>query len=180
MSCRGVPRLERVRDEWLETPHPELHMRTPRSIKNRERARLPEGGAYDPIDADCPCCQMLADMPGPSFWHLDGTNMVWEFAFAIRQKTREEWDKEQAEWAELDRRREAEWREDRSLGLVCARRAWSWIRRQHCRRNCARLRDICERHPRPLARIGLGVASRVACPRLILNTLPGSDFVRGN
>lgn len=112
-----VPRLERVRDEWLATPDPELHMRTPRSIIDRERARLPEGGAYEPIDVDCPCCQMLADMPGPSFWHLDGSSMDWEFAFAIHQKTREEWDKEQADWAELDRRHDAEWKERRSLGL---------------------------------------------------------------
>ena len=38
-----VPRLEQVRDEWLNTPDPECHFRTPRSIIDRERQRLPEG-----------------------------------------------------------------------------------------------------------------------------------------
>ena len=112
-----VPRLEQLRDEWLETPDPEHHMRTPRSIIDREWARLPEGGAYDMIDPDCPCCQMLADMPGPSFWHLDGSSMDWEFAFDIYHKTREEWDEDQRGWAELSRRRDAEWKERRRLGL---------------------------------------------------------------
>ena len=67
-----VPRLESVRDEWLDTPDPECHGRTPRSIIDRERARLPEGmSGHDAIvDPDCPCCQMMADMPGPVFWHL--------------------------------------------------------------------------------------------------------------
>ena len=37
-----VPRLESVREAWLDTPDPECHGRTPRSIIARERARLPE------------------------------------------------------------------------------------------------------------------------------------------
>src|SRR4029077_13742119 len=38
-----VPRLERVREAWLDAPDPECHGRTPRAVIDRERARLPEG-----------------------------------------------------------------------------------------------------------------------------------------
>ena len=114
-----VPRLERVRDEWFETRDPECHFRTPRSIIDRERARLPEGmsGHDAMVDPDCPCCQMLADMPGPMFWHLDGCNMDNEFAFDIYRRTREEWDEEQRSWAELDRKLDAKRAERKRLGL---------------------------------------------------------------
>lgn len=104
-----VPRLESIRDAWLDTPDPELHGRTPRSVINRERARLPEAmfGHDAIIDPDCPCCRMLADMPGPTFWCLDGCNMDDDFAFDIRHRTREEWEAEQREWDEFDRRFDA-------------------------------------------------------------------------
>ena len=115
-----VSRLENVRDEWLETPDPECHGRTPRSIIDRERARLPEGvSGHDAIiDSDCPCCQMLADMPGPMFWHLDGNGMDDDFAFDIHHRTREEWEEEQREWEEHSRRFDAERNERRRLGVT--------------------------------------------------------------
>jgi hypothetical protein len=108
-----VSRLESVRDHWLEMPNPEYHGRTPRSIIDRERVRLPETmSRHDAIiDADCPCCQMLADMPGPMFWHLDGSSMDNDFAFDISHRTREEWEAEQRQWEEYNRRFEAEWAE---------------------------------------------------------------------
>ena len=114
-----VPRLERLRDAWFEMPDPECHFRTPRSIIDRERARLPEGmsGHDAMVDPDCPCCQMLADMPGPTFWHLDGCNMDNEFAFDIYRRTREEWGEEQRSWAELDRKLDAKQAERKRLGL---------------------------------------------------------------
>src|SRR4051794_6261915 len=92
-----VPCLEIIGDHWLETPDPECHDRTPRSIIDRERARLPEGmsGHEAIIDADCPCCQMMAGLPGPMFWHLDGSGMDDDFAFDIHHRTRQEWDAEQ-------------------------------------------------------------------------------------
>ena len=37
-----IPRLERIRDAWLDTPDREFHSRTPRSIINRERAACPK------------------------------------------------------------------------------------------------------------------------------------------
>ena len=115
-----VPRLEGVRDEWLDSPDWENHGRTPRSIIDRERARLPEAmsGKDAIIDPDCPCCQMLADMPGPMFWHLDGCNMDDDFAFDIYHRTREEWDEEERRREEFDRRFNAEWAERERLGVT--------------------------------------------------------------
>lgn len=100
-----VARLEHIRDEWLDTPDPECHLRTPRSIIDRERARLPEAlfGRDAMIDPDCPCCQMLADLPGPTFMHLDNSGMDWEFPFDIYCRTREEWEAQQREYAEMSR-----------------------------------------------------------------------------
>ncbi len=101
-----ICRLEMLRDQWLETSDwMDLHGRTPASVIARERARLPEGmtGAEAVIDHDCPLCQMMADMPGPVFWHLDGCNMDDDFAFSFH-RTREEWEAEQREFEEMDRR----------------------------------------------------------------------------
>ncbi len=115
-----VPRLEQVREEWFVTPDPECHFRTPRSIIDRERQRLPEGmsGHDAMVDPDCPCCQMLADMPGPTFWHLDGSGMDWgEFAFDIYRRTREEWEAEQRDWEEFSRKCDARDAERRRLGV---------------------------------------------------------------
>ncbi len=115
-----VPRLERMRDEWLDAPDPELHGRTPRSVIDRERARLPEGmsGHEAIIDHDCPLCQMMADESfGPTFWHLDGCNMDDDFAFDIYRRTREEWEAERREWDELSRKMDAKWAERERLGV---------------------------------------------------------------
>ena len=115
-----VSRLEHVGQTWLDTPDPECHGRTPRAIIDRERARLPEGvsGREAMIDPDCPCCQMMGDMPGPWFWHLDGCNMDNDFAFDTSFRTREEWEAEQREWEERSRRSDAEWAERERLGVT--------------------------------------------------------------
>ena len=115
-----VPRLERTREEWLDAPDYEFHSRTPRSIINRERARLPEGmsGHDAMVDLDCPCCQMIGEMPGTTFWHLDGCNMDDEFAFDMDRRTRKEWEEEQREWEEQARRFDAEWSERERLGVT--------------------------------------------------------------
>ncbi|MEX2119866.1 MAG: hypothetical protein WD847_09750 [Pirellulales bacterium] len=115
-----VPRLESIREAWLDAPDPECHGRTPRSIIERERARLPEGmsGHDAMIDPDCPCCQMMADLPGPGFWHLDGSGMDDDFAFDIYRRTREEWEEERRGWEERSRRFDAEWSERKRLGVT--------------------------------------------------------------
>jgi len=130
-----VPRLESVREAWLDTPDPECHGRTPRSIIDRERARLPEGlSGHDAIvDPDCPCCQMMSDMPGPVFWHLDGSGMDDDFAFDLYRRTREEWEEEQRGWEEHSRRFNAEWAERERLGVAdstpgCDRENAVWSR----------------------------------------------------
>ena len=89
-----IPRLERVREGWLDSPDLDFDGRTPRSIIDREQARIPEVVPEHEamIDPDCPCCQMLAELPGPMFWHLDASGMDQEFAFSIYERTREEWE----------------------------------------------------------------------------------------
>jgi len=115
-----IPRLEGMVEAWLDTPDPEFHGRTPRSIIARERARLPEAmsGHDAMIDPDCPCCQMMGEMSGPWFWHLDGSEMDDEFAFDIFRRTREEWEEEQRGWEEHRRRFDAEWAERKRLGVT--------------------------------------------------------------
>lgn len=118
-----VPRLETVRDAWFDEPDRECHGRTPRSVINRERARIPEAisGHNAIIDPDSPCCQMMADMPGPMFWHLDGCNHDDDFAFDTRHKTREEWEQERRKWDEHSRRFNEEWDERKRLGVTDSR-----------------------------------------------------------
>jgi len=115
-----VPRLESVREAWLDTPDHEFHRRTPRSIIARERARLPEvvSGHDAMIDPDCPCCQMLSEMPGPTFWHFDGSSMDDEFAFDIQGRTLEEWEEERRAWDEFGKRFDAAWAERERLGVT--------------------------------------------------------------
>ncbi|CAN5313260.1 hypothetical protein BH10PLA2_BH10PLA2_15050 [soil metagenome] len=115
-----IPRLESVREAWFETPDRECYGRTPRSIIHRERARIPETmSKHDAVvDADCPCCQMMADMPGPMFWHLDGCNNDDYFAFDMSHRTREEWEEERRGWEEHSRRFNATWAEREKLGVT--------------------------------------------------------------
>jgi hypothetical protein len=113
-----VPRLERLRDDWLGTPDPEHHGLSPREIIDHERARLPEGmsGHEAMIDHDCPLCEMMADLPGPVFWHLDGCNMDDDFAFSFH-RTRAAWEEEQREYEEFNRRFEEKEAERKRLGV---------------------------------------------------------------
>jgi hypothetical protein len=114
-----LPRLELERDAWLRTPDPECHERTPESIIDNERRRMPEAvsGSEAMADPDCPCCQMLADLPGPTFWHLDGCNMDDEFAFSIMDRTQADWDERQREYEELDERLQERKEEQERLGV---------------------------------------------------------------
>ncbi len=98
--------LQQLCQEWLHGPNlEELYGRSPASVIDRERRRLPEcvSGEETIVDHDCPVCQMMADEQfGLTFWHLDGSNMDWDFAFSLH-RTREEWDKEQREYEEWSR-----------------------------------------------------------------------------
>jgi hypothetical protein len=110
MATEAV-RLRTVRDEWLNAPnHEEFSGHTPASVIEHERVRLPEAmsGADAIVDHDCPVCQMMADLPGPMFWHLDGCNMDEDFAFSFH-RTRPEWEAQQREYEEFGRAFNARW-----------------------------------------------------------------------
>ncbi len=98
-------RLGAAKQEWLHTPGEDYGGKTPARVIQSERLRLPEGGSGEEavIDCDCPLCLMMAES-GPMFWHLDGCNMDADFPFSLYHTTREEWEREQCEWAQLDSR----------------------------------------------------------------------------
>ena len=116
-----VPRLAELREQWLDAPDAGFSGRTPRDIIHNERARLPEAMTGDEamIDPDCPLCQMQAEMPGPTFWNLDGCNMDDDFAFSMWHNTYEQWEQEQREHEEFARRLEAKETERKRLGVEC-------------------------------------------------------------
>jgi len=93
-------RLVQVRDQWLDSPAVDSGHRTPRSIILNERRRLPEVLSPEEalIDPDCPCCQMLAELPGPCFWHLDGSDLDEEFAFDVHEATFADWEQSRWRW----------------------------------------------------------------------------------
>ncbi|HEX5446216.1 MAG TPA: hypothetical protein VFW87_20485 [Pirellulales bacterium] len=114
-----VPRLEQVRDGWLDSPDAESsNPTTRRAIIEHERMRLPEAATgHDAlVDHDCPMCETMAELPGPMFWHLDGCNMDDDFAFSSH-RTRAEWEEEQRRWAEFSRRFDEREAERKSLGV---------------------------------------------------------------
>lgn len=123
----SLRQLEEIKDSWLEQGNREYDGRIPAIIIHNERRRLPEAMSASQllIDEDCECCRMMAmeaEMGfGPTFWHLDGSNMEDEFAFSP-WKTVAEWEEEnrrreesyqrfELEWAEREYRRRAEIRE---------------------------------------------------------------------
>jgi hypothetical protein len=119
-----LQRLEHLCDAWLDSPDPEFHGRTPASIIDNERCRIPEGvtGAEAAVDPDCPCCQMMMEDTGPYFWCLDGCNMDDEFAFSFHL-TLEQWEEEQREYEEFNRKFNAE-QAKRQLDRDTASRIW--------------------------------------------------------
>jgi hypothetical protein len=113
-----IDHLQQLCQEWLHGPEYEmLHGRSPASVIDRERRRLPEcvSGEEAIIDHDCPLCQMMADEQfGPTFWHLDGCNMDWDFAFSFH-RTREEWEEEQREHEQWSRQFEEKRKRDQDF-----------------------------------------------------------------
>ena len=79
---------------------------------NRSECDIPMKMSADDvmIDPDCPLCQMAADDSefGPSFWHLDRSNMDQDYPFSFHA-TREAWEQEQREWEEHRRKFDEEW-----------------------------------------------------------------------
>ena len=114
--------LDRIKTDWLENPSREYDGRTPAIIIENERRRLPitMSPAEIMIDEDCECCRMMAmeaEMGfGPTFWHLDTSNMEEEFAFSTCL-TSQEWEAEIREREEFHRKWERE-REERREAIV--------------------------------------------------------------
>lgn len=103
LECRTVPdelpdgdetrRLTRLQIEWMQTPREDLGGRTPFTVIDDERRRIPPVVGKDEacIDPNCPICRMMADADfGPTFWFLDGYHLDDEFVFSASE-TEEEW-----------------------------------------------------------------------------------------
>jgi hypothetical protein len=108
--------LDEVKQQWLGSPFEDGS--PPRFIIECSRRRVPRGVGVPivgmtereteehMIDCDCPICEMMADgMFGPSFAHLDGhyLDLDDEFAFSMHE-TREAWEEQQREFAEMSAR----------------------------------------------------------------------------
>jgi hypothetical protein len=108
-----VAHLLDVKEQWLNSPFEGGS--PPRFIIECSRRRVPRGAGVpivgmaerEPqehaIDCDCPLCNMMADgMFGPGFACIDGHHLELddEFAFSMHE-TREEWEAEQREFAEM-------------------------------------------------------------------------------
>ena len=77
---------------------------SPHLVIGYERARLPMTmGHQHVLGDDCEICRMMAELPGPMFWHLDGCNMDDEFVFSFFS-TQEEWEAEQRRYEEFSKK----------------------------------------------------------------------------
>jgi hypothetical protein len=109
-----LSRLDRIKTNWLENPQRDYEGRTPASIIENERRRLPLALSQSEmfIDEDCDTCMMMANDPtlGPAFWHLDGSHMDNNFAFSD-YLTREEWEAEKRRWEAFNKEFNRGWEE---------------------------------------------------------------------
>lgn len=108
---RGVENaadLEKIAFDWLNNPQPETSGRTPANIIEieRQRTNLTATAHECLIDEDCETCQMMAIdfIDTPMFWHFDGSQMEYDrFEFSFH-KNLADWEAEQREYEEFNRR----------------------------------------------------------------------------
>jgi hypothetical protein len=115
--------LSTVRDDWLQQPFEGGS--PPSFIIECSRRRVPRGAGVSIAgmmgqeqeqhipDCDCPLCNMMASgMFGVGFTSLDGHHLELdeEFAFSTRESY-EEWEEQQAEWAEMSSEMDRKWAE---------------------------------------------------------------------
>lgn len=87
-----VPILHRYRENWLATPSPNSSQPdTPKRLIDLERRRMPWLIEKEnvPYDCECPICQMMAETPGLTFGHIDGSGLDFEWAFSLHDDRRE-------------------------------------------------------------------------------------------
>jgi hypothetical protein len=103
-------RLERVKTAWLETPDEEFGDRSPAYILECERKRLPLIASEEEVvvEDDCPICQMMRDIPIPTFCHFDGSDMEDAFAFSFCL-SQDEWEAENNRKHDFDSEFEKHW-----------------------------------------------------------------------
>ena len=103
-----IERLEQLKGDWLHTPRSELYDMSPFDVIERERMRLPVTLSAEQmaLDDDFPPYQ---EEDGPTFWHLDGSSMDYDFPFSF-YRIREEWEEERRSWEAFSR----EWEERRA------------------------------------------------------------------
>ena len=92
------PALESVRDEWLETPTRNVMdaRRDPSSTASAPGSRKACPAMTRWSTPTAPVARCWPTCPARMFWHLDGCNMDDDFAFDIRHRTREEWERNNA------------------------------------------------------------------------------------
>lgn len=120
--------LREAKAEWLASPFEGGS--PPSFIMECSRRRVPRGAGVPivgmtereseehAIDCDCPLCDMMAEgFFGPGFVHLDGHHLDLddEFAFSMHE-TREAWETQQCEFAELSAKINREMAEGQSQG----------------------------------------------------------------
>ncbi len=109
--------MEEFLADWRMSPFEDGE--SPEEIIRCERTRIPlvsTGGHM--IDCDCPICQMMADESfGPSIRGFDGHSLDVDddFAFSIHA-TREAWDAQQKDYAEMNARIEADLKRRKESG----------------------------------------------------------------
>jgi len=84
--------LRRLVTHWLNQPQDDFRGRSAAQIIQMERQRIPLALSREDtiIDCDCPLCNLMADLPGPAFWGLDGSGLPLEFPFTTF-RSEEEW-----------------------------------------------------------------------------------------
>jgi hypothetical protein len=95
-------------NDWLQNGSIEGESHSPIAIIECSRRHMPMLASGTHLDCDCPLCRMVADESdrfGPAFSGFDGHHLELEdeFAFSLCE-TREEWELEQAEYADASER----------------------------------------------------------------------------
>lgn len=102
-------RLKNMVNEWRDTLQDDFRNRSPAYIIDMERKLVPMTLSREEtiIDCDCPLCNLMADLPGPAFWGLDGSGLPMEFEFST-MRTEQEWKEFMLADFELDRPAESD------------------------------------------------------------------------